>query len=233
MRSSVRARWRCRNSRAATGRSRVLVAKQVIRMSSASVIRSGPRVGAFLADDQSHACRPVPQDVVGQSGDPCLVADPAVGFEGGRPGEGVDRQHGPVDLLGDRHVDRVGQLPSALREPVHGRVGAAARVGADQRAASSPEPGRELGEGPGGRRSCMWSAAIDEREQRVMPERSLPRRPGNLLLAGECATISIPSMSTITSPPTCGAREPANCQIRSRTSARSVADRLQGARGPS
>src|ERR1019366_2103562 len=32
------------------------------------------------------------------------------------------------------------------------------------------------------------------------------RRPGNLLLAGECATISIPSMSTITSPPTCGAR---------------------------
>ena len=57
MRSSVRARWRCRNSRAATGRSRVLAAKQVIRMSSASVIRSGAP-GGGVPCGRSVACLP-------------------------------------------------------------------------------------------------------------------------------------------------------------------------------
>ena len=55
-----------------------------------------------------------------------------------------------MDGLGDHHANRVGQPASALGEPGHERMGAAAGVAADQRPPPSPVIPRQLSEGKAG-----------------------------------------------------------------------------------
>ncbi len=157
---------------------------------------------SFLADDQPHARRPAVKDVTGQLGDPGAVADLAVRLEGRSPGGGRDLQDTLADRLGDRHADRVGQPPPALREPGDELMGAAGGVGPDQRPPPAPVALGQLGQGeldggdvvggrvragvPGAQEGGDGPAGaarpvVDEGRQRVMAVGLLPGR-GRVLL---------------------------------------------------
>lgn len=74
-------------------------------------------------------------------------ADLAVRLVGRCPGRCRNIQHMLVDLLGDRHANRVGQPPSSPGEPGDEAVGAARGVGAEQGPALAAVLLRHLGQG--------------------------------------------------------------------------------------
>lgn len=84
MRSSARARWRCLSSR-----DRHVVGVGGERGEPQAVGVGDPQLCAgvrpFLADDQSHPCRPSLEGVTGKFGDPGAVADLATWLDGPRP----------------------------------------------------------------------------------------------------------------------------------------------------
>jgi hypothetical protein len=150
IRSSHRARRRCRSSRSASCPPLLLVAKRVAVPVDVGEPQLGAGVRAFLADDDPDAAGPGGQvQHAGELGDPRAVADLPAGVVGGGPGPGRDLQDGVVDVGGDGHADRVLQPPAWPGEPVQEVMGAAAGIGPDQHPA--PHVPGQLGQGqPGG-----------------------------------------------------------------------------------
>jgi len=115
-------------------------------------LRAG--VGAFLADDDPHALRPVGQvEQAGQLGDPCAVADLAIVVVSRRPRPGRDLADGVLHVIGHGEPDRVLQAAAPLGQPGQKLVRAAAGVRADQRL--PPHRFRHLRQRQPGRRDVI------------------------------------------------------------------------------
>ena len=151
IRSSHRARRRCRSSRSASWPPLVLVARQVKRCPSMSVNRScAPGCGRSFADDDPHPGRPGRQvQHAGDLRDPRALADLAAAVISRRPCCGRHGEDRVLDVGGDGEPDGIVQALAGAGEPGKEVMGAAGGVGADQHPAA--QVAGQLGEGePGG-----------------------------------------------------------------------------------
>ncbi len=237
MRSSARARWRCRSSSGDRNVGGERGEPHPVSISEPQLC-SGMR--AFFADDQPHALRPAFEDIAVEFGDPGAVADLTFRFDGRCPGGGRHCEDGPADLLGDRHADRARQPPASLGEPGDERMGAAAGVGTDQCPASAVAL-RQLGQGESGgddviggavaacvarpeqadhRLPAATASVIDEGHQRMVSEGLLPGRGGVLLLGMGQPQHPVQVHGRLTDPRRARALRPARPGSRARPSAR-------------
>ena len=206
MRSSQRARRRCRSSRSASWPRAVLVANAVTRMPvevGDAQLRAGVR--SFLAHDHPHPRRPGREvEQAGDVGDPRAVTDCAVAVVGRRPRLLRHLRQRRAEGVGQGEPDRVRQ---PLRDqPVQELVRAPGAVGADQHLPPGPGPapvtgqlrqrGLDHGDVVGGgvrtgvalrSRNDSGSpvpvgAVVDERPQRMEPEPAFERRRRLLLV---------------------------------------------------
>lgn len=141
MRPSAR-RCRCRSASCAIGLSLVLVAKWLSRRASVSVKRNWvPRYGrSSRTISRMPFGRPVRQSPLRLATQaPSRISPPG---SMGHPGGGRHCRHGPVNLVGDGHTDRVGRPSAPLREPFDACVGASAEIRADRGLPPSPAPFR-------------------------------------------------------------------------------------------